>query len=141
MLKLGNVTVTRRKNYDRVKYYIANQILIFKDSRLPSVRELADSLDINKSSVSRALLQLCEEDNWLEKIDRGSSRNSYYKIIANPEQCEQYKNYYLLPTRKKRKFSKMCKQAIQKAECGQKTTWAFGTKEWTKFLAEFQGKQ
>jgi len=140
-LKIGNVTVTRRKNYDRVKHYIANQILLFNDYRVPPTRELAEDLQISNSSVSRVLLQLCEEDNWLEKIDRGSPRNSYYKIIANWDQCEQYKNYYLLPDRKKRKFKKMCKQVGQKQEAGQKTHWGFGTKEWAKFFAKIQAKQ
>lgn len=140
MLKIGNVTVTRRKSYDRVKYYLANQLLIFNDKRVPSTRELAEDLDLTKSSVSRALLQLCEDDKWIEKIDRGSSRNSYYKIIANNEQCEQYKNYYLFPTRKKRKFKKLLQNAGQNTKEGHNPGWHFGSKEWTEYLARFQRK-
>ena len=138
MLKIGNVTITRRRSYDIIKHYLANQVLIFNDLRVPSVRELAESLDINKSSVSRALIQLCEEDNWIEKIDRGSSRNSYYKIIADFEMCDQYENYYRLPDRKKRKFYKMLKDASQKIKCGQKTHFPFGTKEGIKDLLKYQ---
>ena len=141
MLKIGNVTITRRKSYDTIKYYLANQVLIFNDFRVPTIRQLAESLDINKSSVSRALIQLCDEDHWIEKIDRGSSRNSYYKIIADYEMCDQYKNYYRLPDRKKRKFSKMLKDASQKIEAGQKTHFPFGTKKGIKQLLEYQQKK
>ena len=138
--KIGNVTVTRRRAYDQVKHYIANQVLLFNDYRVPPTRLLAEDLQISNSSVSRVLLQLCEDDNWLEKIDRGSPRNSYYKIIADWDQCEQYKNYYLLPSRKKRKFKKMCKQVGQKPKEGQKSQWAFGTKEGAKVYASYQAE-
>ena len=138
--KIGNVTVTRRKNYDKVKYYLANQILIFHETRVPSTRELSLSLDINKSSISRALLQLCEDDHWIEKIDRGSARNSYYIIIATFEQCLQYENYYTLPERKKRQFKKMYLKASQNEKEGQRNHFPFGTKEGAKYLLELTGK-
>ena len=138
--KIGNVTVTRRRNYDQLKYYLANQILIFHETRVPSTRELALSLGINKSSISRALLQLCEDDQWIEKIDRGSARNSYYIIIATFEQCLQYKNYYTLPARKKRQFKNMYQQVSQNQEVGQKNHFPFGTKEGAKYLLEYASK-
>ena len=140
MLRVGAVTVTRRKSYDRVKYYLANQVLIFNERRVPAVRHLAEDLDINKSSVSRALIQLCEDDKFIEKVNKGSSRNSYYNIIADFEQCQQYKNYYLLPRRKKVKFLKMCKDARQNSKERHNEGWYFGSKMWTKFLAEYQSK-
>jgi len=119
MLKIGDLTVTRRKNYDKIKHYLSNQVLIFNDLRVPSARELALTLDLSKSSVSRALLQLCDDGHWIVKVDRGNSRNSYYKIIADKRQCEMFKNYYLLPNRKKRNFRVACKQAGQFLEVGQ----------------------
>ena len=136
--KIGNVTVTRRRAYDQVKHYIANLILLCNEDRVPPTRVLAEDLQISNSSVSRVLLQLCDEDNWLEKIDRGSPRNSYYKIIADWDQCEAFKNYFLLPSRKKRKFKKMVKQVGQKVKAGQKSEWAFGTKEGAKVYASYQ---
>lgn len=140
MFKLGNVVITRRKSYDQLKHLIANLVIIHKEEYLPSIRELATILNINKSSISRAIIQLCEQDRWLDKIDSGSTRNSYYKIIADIEQCEQYKNYYLLLPSKKRKFRKMCEDARQKPKAGQYQSWAFGHAEWTKELAEYQQK-
>lgn len=140
MFKLGNVVVTRRRNYDTLKHLIANYVLIHKETRLPSVRDLSDILGVNKSSISRALIQLCEVDRWLDKIDNGSIRNSYYTIIANEEQCEQYKNYYLLPARKKAKFRKLSKDVRQKAEVGRSQSFSFGSAEWTKEVQQYQTK-
>lgn len=119
MVKLGNITITRRKNYDELKLFLSNRILSYYDDRVPSVRELSIILGINKSSVSRALLQLCDDGHWIAKMDRGSSRNSYYKIIADKRQCEMFRNYYLLPTRKKRNFRVLCERAGQFLEVGQ----------------------
>ena len=119
MLKIGNITITRRRNYDDLKLFLCNRILSYYDDRVPSVRELSIILGINKSSVSRALLQLCDDGHWVVKMDRGSSRNSYYKIIADKRQCEMFKNYYYLPTRKKKNFRLMCERAGQFLEVGQ----------------------
>jgi len=140
LFRLGNVVITRRRSYDQLKHFICNLVLIEKETYLPSIRELSNILNINKSSISRALIQLNEQDRWLDKIDRGSTRNSYYKIIADNEQCQQYKNYYLLLPSKKRKFRKMCEDARQKPKAGQYQCWAFGHAEWTKELAEYQQK-
>lgn len=140
-LKIGNVTVTRHKHYNEVKHYIANLVLLFNEYIVPSAISLSEDLHISDSSVSRVYLQLASEDfPWIEKVDKGSSRNSYYKIIADREQCEQYMKYLSLPRRKKRKFKKMVKQVGQKAKAGQKSEWAFGTKEGAKVYASYQAE-
>jgi DNA-binding transcriptional MocR family regulator len=131
MFKIGRVTVTRHNSYNQLKHYISNQILLSDDRYLPSIRDLEEVLGVARSSVSRAILLLSEQDNWLVKIQQGNSpRNTIYKIIATPDQAEAYKNYYLLPTRKKVKFRKMLKDAGQLEKQGQKSYWAYGMREW-----------
>lgn len=120
MFKIGRVAITRHNSYNNLKHYIANQILLTDEKYLPSVRELSEDLSIAKSSISRALLLLSEQDKWLKKIQHGNSpRNCLYKIVATPDQAEEYKNYYLLPVRKKLKFRKMFKDAGQSEKVGQ----------------------
>lgn len=120
MFTIGHITVTRHNSYNELKHLIANQIILGTGMYLPSVRTLSEQLFIAKSSISRSLILLTEKDGWLEKIIDGKSpRNCVYKIIATIEQAEEFKNYYLLPVRKKLKFRKMSRHAGQFEKEGQ----------------------
>lgn len=131
MFKIGRIAVTRHNSYNQLKHYISNQILLSDERYIPSLRDLEELLGVARSSISRAILLLSEEDKWLMRISQGKSpRNTIYKIIATHEQAEAYKNYYLLPTKKKIKFRKIVKDAGQNKKEGQKTYWAYGSKEW-----------
>lgn len=130
MFKVGMVTVTKHNSYNEVKHYIANQILLSDDKYLPSTRHLAQVIGASKSAVSKVLITLCEDDRWLDRISDGNSpRNTIYKIIATTSQAKAYKNYYLLPTRKKTKFRKMFKDGGQTYKSGQSFKWFFGDSE------------
>lgn len=139
MFKLGAVTVTKQGNYNQVKHYIANMVLIHKEKYLPSIRTMGEMLNINKSSVARAILHLYEVDRWLDKIQGDSPRSTLYKIIANEDQCTAYKNYYLSPAKRKAKFRKILKDAIQANPSGTtiknkrgevKDYWYWGSHAW-----------
>jgi len=94
-------------------------------------------LDINKSSISRAIINLCEQDRWLKKIDNGSPRTSYYIIIADRHMAESFKNYFLLPRRKKVTFKKQVEHAKQKHKGEVNLGHYFGSPEWDKFHEQY----
>lgn len=120
MFKIGRITYTRHTSYNKVKHFISNQILLTNDDYIPSIRDLSMMLDIPKSCVSKAILMLSEQDHWLRRISKGNSpRNVVYKIIATPDQAEEYKNYFLMPQRKKLKFRKMMQDVGQLEKKGQ----------------------
>ena len=132
MFKIGAVTVTRRSNYDNLKHLIANMVLLTKEVRLPSAVQLSNMLDINKSSISRAIINLCEQDNWLKKINTGNPRTSYYIITADNHMAQSYKNFFLLPRRKKVTFKKRVEHAKHKHKMEANFGFAFGQPEWDK---------
>lgn len=137
MFKIGAITVTRRSNYDNLKHLIANMVLLSNEKRLPSAVQLSKMLDINKSSISRAIINLCEQDRWLKKINTGNPRTSYYIIIADHHMCESFKNYFLLPRRKKTKFKKQVEYAKQKHKGEVNLGHYFGCPEWDKFHQQY----
>jgi len=137
MFKIGAITVTRRSNYDNLKHLIAQMILLTDEKRLPSAVHLSKMLDINKSSISRAIINLCEQDKWIKKVNTGNPRTSYYIIIANQHQAESFKNYYLLPPRKKVTFKKQVEHAKQKHKNEVNIGHYFGCPEWDKFHQQY----
>ena len=130
MFKIGAVQVTKHKAYNEVKHYISNQILLMDGKYLPSVRDLAQVIGASKSAIGKVLLTLCEEDRWLDRISDGNSpRNTIYKIIATSSQASDFKGYYLMLPRNKKKFRKMVKDGGQSYKGGQSSKWFFGDSE------------
>ncbi len=139
MFKIGAVTVTRRSNYDKLKHLISLMVILDNEKRLPSAVDLSRMLGINKSSISRAIINLYEQDRWLEKIDNGHPRTSYYIIIANKHQAEAFRSYFLLPTRKKVQFKRCIEHAKQKYKSEANWSWKFESNEWDKFHQQYLG--
>ena len=95
---------TRYLNYNAIKNHIASNYTTLNLSRLESTRELSRLLNINKSSVSRVLIQL-EDDNFITKVSEGNHPSQqFYTIRATKIMCWLYRNYYPLSRYKKRKF-------------------------------------
>ena len=77
---------------------------------MPPATQLAEDLNLTASAVSRAMIEIADEPcSWVEKIDRGGPRNSYYKIVATDIQCEQFKESLSSSRPRKTKYLKKSK--------------------------------
>lgn len=103
---LETTLLTRYKNYNAVKNYIAMMYSTLNLQRVDSTRNIGEKLGIGKSIVARIMLQL-EDDGWIEKVEGKHSWQNYYIVRVSKEECFWFRNFHTLSSFKKKKLLKI----------------------------------